>query len=104
MLSRLRHSKINKFVTRSVFGELELTQISLKFKASFCNLKIRFLGAKLCVVFSIILILKGIMRFQSQSPCILLNININFNKNEMELKKENPIHSFRETNLVLYLI
>ena len=30
--------------------------------------------------------------------------NINFNKNKMELKMEDPIQSFRETNLVLQLI
>ena len=39
-----------KFVTRSVFGELQLTQISLNFKTC-CNLKIRDQGAKLCVAF-----------------------------------------------------
>ena len=40
-----------KFVTKSVFGELQLTQISLNFKNSRCNLKIRGLGAKPYVVF-----------------------------------------------------
>ena len=33
------------------FGELQLMQISLNFKTSCCNLKIRGLGAKLCVAF-----------------------------------------------------
>ena len=33
------------------FGKLQNTQISLSFKASFCNLKIKRLGAKLCVTF-----------------------------------------------------
>ena len=37
--------------------------------------------------FSIILILKGIMK--SKCPSILLNKNINFNKNGTELKMEN---------------
>ena len=32
-----------------------------------------------------------------------MNKNINFNKNEMELKMENPPHSFREMNLVFQL-
>ena len=36
---------------------------------------------------------------KAKSPCILLNKNINFNKNETESKMENPIHSFRETNV-----
>ena len=54
-----------KFVTRSVFGELQLMQISLSFKTSCCNLKTG-LGAKLCGFF-IILILKGIMMLKSDS-------------------------------------
>ena len=54
--------------------------------------------------FSIILILKGIMTFYSQSPCILLNKNINFNKNETESKMGSPTHSFRKANLELQLI
>ena len=33
------------------FGELQLAQITLSFKYSYCNLKIRGLGAKLCVAF-----------------------------------------------------
>ena len=41
---------------------------------------------------------------KSKSPCILSNKNINFDKNETESKMGNPIHSFRETNLVLHLI
>ena len=47
--SKLLLSKFEKFVNRSVFGELQLTQISLNFKTSCCNLKIRGLGAKLCL-------------------------------------------------------
>ena len=49
--SKLRFSKLQKFVIRSVFGELQLTQILLNFKNSCCNLKIRCLGGKLCVIF-----------------------------------------------------
>ena len=48
---KLRFSGFKKFVTRSVFAELQLTQISLNFKTSCCNLKIRDLGAKLCLAF-----------------------------------------------------
>ena len=51
--SRLRFSGFKKFVARSVLGELQLTQISLNFKTSCRNLKIRDLGAKLCVAFLI---------------------------------------------------
>ena len=95
MFSKLRFSGFKKFVTRSVFGELQLTQKSLNFKTSCCNLKIRGLGAKLCLNYDVL---------KSKSPCILLSKNINFNKNETESKMENPTHRFRETNLVFQLI
>ena len=49
--SKLRFSGFKKFVTMSVFGELQLTQISLNFKTSCCNLKIKCMGANLCVAF-----------------------------------------------------
>ena len=49
--SKLRFSGFKKFVTSSVFGELQLTQISLNFKTSCCNLKIKGLEAELCVAF-----------------------------------------------------
>ena len=49
--SKPRFSRFMKFVTRSVFGELQLTQILLNFKTSCWNLKIRGLGAKMCVAF-----------------------------------------------------
>ena len=41
---------------------------------------------------------------RNYDPYLLLNENINFNKNKRESKKENPTHSFRETNLMLQLI
>ena len=41
---------------------------------------------------------------KSRGPCIFWNKNINFNKNEFKSKMENPIHSFREMNLVLPFI
>ena len=47
--SKLRFSEFKNFIARTVFGELQLTQISLNFKTSCCNLEIRGLGAKLCV-------------------------------------------------------
>ena len=49
--SKLRFSGFKKFVTRSDFGKFQLTQISLNFKTSWCNLKIRALGAKPYVAF-----------------------------------------------------
>ena len=52
--SKRRFSGFKKFVTRSVCGELQLEQISLNFKTSCCNLKIKGLGAKLYVAFLLI--------------------------------------------------
>ena len=51
LFSKLRFPKFKKFVSRSVFGELQVTQISLNFQTSCCDLKIGGLGAKLCVAF-----------------------------------------------------
>ena len=50
-LSKLQFSGFKQCVTRSVFGELQLTQISFNFKISCCKLKARSLGAKLSVAF-----------------------------------------------------
>ena len=43
--------KVLRFASRSDFGELQLTQISLDFKISCYNLKIRGLGTKLYLDF-----------------------------------------------------
>ena len=50
-ISKLRFSEFKKFVRTSVFGELQLTQISLNFKIFCWNLKFIGLGTKLCVAF-----------------------------------------------------
>ena len=63
-ISKLRFPKLKKFVSRSVFGELQFTQISLNFKTSCCNLKIRCLGAKLCVAFLLFWFWEGLWRFK----------------------------------------
>ena len=47
--SKLQFSKFKKFVTRSVFDELQIMQISLNFKTSCC--KKSDLGARACVAF-----------------------------------------------------
>ena len=99
--SKLRFSGFKKFFTPSVFGELQLTQMSLNFKTSCCNLKIRRLGAKLRVAFLLFNFERSYDVLKSKRPCILLNKNINFNKNETESKMQNPTYSFRDTNIVL---
>ena len=85
----------------SVFGELQLTQISLNFKTSCCNLKIRGLGPKCMWLFYYLRFERNYDVLKSKIPCILLNKNINFNKSKTESKMENPTHSFKEMNLVL---
>ena len=99
--SKLRFSGFKKFFTPSVFGELQLTQMSLNFKTSCCNLKIRRLGAKLRVAFLLFNFERSYDVLKSKRPCILLNKNINFNKNETGSKMQNPTYSFRDTNIVL---
>ena len=79
--------------------------MSLSFKTSCCNLKVRGLGAKVCVwLFYYFDFEINCDVLKSKSPCLLLNKNTNFNKNETELKMENSTHTFRETKLVLQLI
>ena len=41
MFSKLQFPGFKKFATRSVFGELQLTKISLNFQTFSCKLKIR---------------------------------------------------------------
>ena len=50
-LSKLQFFGFKRFVTRSVFVELQLTQIVLNFKTSHYNLKIRVVAAKLYATF-----------------------------------------------------
>ena len=51
--------KVKKFVSRSVFVELQLTKTTLNFQTSSYNLKIRGLVAKLFCGFSIIFYFEG---------------------------------------------
>ena len=89
--STLRYSGFKKFVTRSAFGELQLTQI-LNIKTSCCNLKIRGLGANSMWLLYYFNAERNYDVLKSKSPCILLNKKINFNKNETDNKSkmENP--------------
>ena len=94
--SKLRFSGFKKFVNSPVFGKLQLTQISLKFKTSSCNLNIRVLGSKLSVwLFNYFNFERSYDVLRSNSPSIFMNKNINFNKNETKLKMKNPPHSLR---------
>ena len=91
-------------MSRSVFGELQLTHISSNFQSSYCNLRSRVPGAKPYFFFLLFWFWKKLWRFYINSPCILLNKNIDFNKNKKKSKMENLTHIFREKNFVLQLI
>ena len=89
-------SKLKKFVPKSVFGELQLTQISLNFKTSCRNL-LSEVWEQNCVW------LFYYFNFERNSkiPCILLNKNINFIKNEKESKWEIPHTVFERQTLCI---
>ena len=80
--------------TRSIFGELQLTQISYNFQTSCYKLKIK----KLCVAF-LFNFERNYDALKLKSPCILLNKNINVNKNEAGSKMGNPTQSLEKQTL-----
>ena len=84
--SDLRFSIFKKFVSRSVFGERELTQM-LNFQTCCCNLKIRGRWAKLCAAFLLFYFERN---YEVLKSCFLLNKNKNFNKNETNRKWKIP--------------
>ena len=80
-LSNIQSSKFKKYVTKSVLGELQSTQLSLHF------INTRGLEVKMCATFLLFLFQK--------SSCVLLIKNIIFNKNKTQSIM---------TNLVLQLV
>ena len=104
--SKLWFFKFEKFDPRSVFGELQLTQISLNFQTSCCNLKIRGRGAKLCVgcFYYFNYYERSYVWLFKVKESVLLNENINFNNNETESTMENSTYSFRGTYLMLQFV
>ena len=74
----------------------------IEFYTFLLQLKNHASWSKTRCVFSIILILRGVIFFlKSKRPSILLTKNVNFNKNERESKMENPTQGFREKGFVL---
>ena len=67
-----RFSKFTKFVSRSVFAELQLTQISLNFQTFCCNLKIRGLEAKNVWLFHYFYFERNCYVLKSKIPCIFI--------------------------------
>ena len=70
----LQFSRFKESVSKSVFWELQLTQISLNFKNSCSNLKISGLETKVCVVFLLFLFLFILKSnydvLKSKRPCV----------------------------------
>ena len=90
--SNLRLSGFKTFVTRSVFGELQLRQISLNFKFS----EFSEVWEQNCVRFFYYFNFeRNYDVLKSKSPCVLLNKNMNFNMNKTESKMKNPTHVMR---------
>ena len=90
--SKLRFSKCKKFVPRSVFWELQLTQISLNFKTFYCNLKKKTFKSFYCncvCLFYYFNFKRNYDVLKSVFPYILFNESMNFNKNETEIKNLN---------------
>ena len=80
--SKLRFSAFKKFVTRSVFGELQLTHISLNFLVV---TKKADIWEENCVqLFYYFNFERNYDVLKLKSLCILLNKDINFNKNKTE--------------------
>ena len=98
--SKLRFSESKKFVYRSVFNELHLTQMSLNFKTFCCNLKIRDLGANAFVAFLLFFLKRNYDVLKSQSPFFFFFNKKENSKTKRNLKWKIP-HSFTKANLVL---
>ena len=64
-IEKLRFSKFKRFVSRSVFGELHFNADIIEFYNFLLQLKNQRSGSKTVCRFFIILILEGIMTFQS---------------------------------------
>ena len=96
---KLRFFRFKNLDSRSVFRDLQLTQISLNFQTSCYKLKFRGLGEKTVLRFSIILISKGMT--VKVRVYTLLSDNINSNKNETESE---ITYTLREMNFVVQLM
>ena len=96
---KLRSSGFRKFVIRSVFGDLQLMQISSNFKTSSCNLKIRSLEQNGVWLFYYFNFERNYDVLKSENLCIFLNKNINFNENVTESKMENTTHRLERRTL-----
>ena len=70
--SNLQFSKFTRFISRSVFGELQLMQISLNFEIYCCSLKIIGLVAKRRVDFLQFLFWKELWRLKVKESIVFV--------------------------------
>ena len=85
---------MKKFISRSVFWELQLIQISLNFQTPCCNLKLSGAGAKMCeTFFNYFYFAMNYAILKSKNACFyvfmlscMFNENTKFNKNKMGSK------------------
>ena len=80
------------------------THADIEFENFLLQLKNQWSGSKTVCDFSIILYFKGIMTFESQRVHAFCGTKLQTLINLVELKMENPTHSFRDTNYALKLI
>ena len=88
--SKLPFSGFKKFVTRSVFWELPLMQISLNFKTSCCDLKTDVWEQNFVRRFYHFNFERNYDVLKSKSQCTLLNKNINLIKTKRNRKWKIP--------------
>ena len=95
--SKLLFSKFKNFFSRSVIGELQLSQISMNFKLIFATKKLEVGEQNREWLFNYFDFERNYDVLKSKSSFFLLKKNINFNKSKMESKMQNPTHDIRET-------
>ena len=88
---KLRFSKFKKFVSTSVFGELQLTQTSLNFQTSCCNLRWEVWEQQCVWLFCYFNFERHYDVLKLNSPCFLFFLN----KNKVESKMGNPNPTLR---------
>ena len=91
--------KKSKILKTSILEEQKF-RLQVNFQTSCSNLKIRGLGAKLCVTFLLFLFFaRNYDVLRSKSPCISLNKNIKFHKNGTKSKMENCTYSLERLTM-----
>ena len=92
-----------KFVSRSIFGKSKARRYHWIFKTSYCccNLKIRGLKAKLCVVFLLFEFWKELWRFKIKESVHFVEQKKNLSKTKRNQKWKN-LHTVLERTTLLF--